>query len=204
VLCSTCCTASVQPGHAHAGRAPPVQPLQDRGKHMQCACLHACAGVLWRWQRGRFQTLCMCMCAVAPDSQAQARRWRRTVRVTVSCCMVCVSPCPQRPMLGLHPAVVVRAPCACPIPTCLICTRSWAQALATPEGCWHVSKCDPAAALSDGTPNYLGAAALKLAYDAWDSRGGMQVRCKLLACLGCSISRAPDGSSLAYCTCVRT
>jgi hypothetical protein len=49
------------------------------------------------------------------------------------------------------------------------------QALATPEGCWHVSKCDPAAALSDGTPNYLGAAALKLAYDSWDSRGGMQV-----------------------------
>lgn len=50
-----------------------------------------------------------------------------------------------------------------------------AQALATPEGCWHVGKCDPAAALSDGTPNYLGAAALKLAYDSWDSRGGMQV-----------------------------
>lgn len=48
------------------------------------------------------------------------------------------------------------------------------QALATPEGCWHVAKCDPAAALSDGTPNYLGAAALKLAYESWDSRGGMQ------------------------------
>uniref|UniRef100_A0A383WFG8 Thioredoxin domain-containing protein n=1 Tax=Tetradesmus obliquus TaxID=3088 RepID=A0A383WFG8_TETOB len=47
-------------------------------------------------------------------------------------------------------------------------------ALATPEGCWHVAKCDPGAALSDGTPNYLGAAALSLAYDSWDSRGGMQ------------------------------
>lgn len=38
-----------------------------------------------------------------------------------------------------------------------------------------MNKCDPAAALSDGTPNYLGAAALKLAYESWDSRGGMQV-----------------------------
>jgi selenocysteine lyase/cysteine desulfurase len=49
-------------------------------------------------------------------------------------------------------------------------------ALATPEGCWHVAKCDPGAALTDGTPNYLGAAALSLAYDSWDSRGGVQVR----------------------------
>eukprot|EP00775_Hariotina_reticulata_P008766 gene8766-8945_t len=47
-------------------------------------------------------------------------------------------------------------------------------ALATPEGCWHVAKCDPAAALTDGTPNFLGAAALSLAYDNWDSRGGMK------------------------------
>ncbi|KAF6258682.1 pyridoxal phosphate-dependent transferase [Scenedesmus sp. NREL 46B-D3] len=47
-------------------------------------------------------------------------------------------------------------------------------ALATPEGCWHVAKCGPGAALSDGTPNYLGAAALSLAYDNWDSRGGVQ------------------------------
>jgi selenocysteine lyase/cysteine desulfurase len=49
-------------------------------------------------------------------------------------------------------------------------------ALATPEGCWHVAKCDPGAALTDGTPNFLGAAALSLAYDSWDSRGGAQVR----------------------------
>lgn len=37
-----------------------------------------------------------------------------------------------------------------------------------------MGKCDPAAALSDGTPNYLGAAALRLAYQQWDARGGMQ------------------------------
>jgi hypothetical protein len=64
------------------------------------------------------------------------------------------------------------------------------QALATPEGCWHVNKCDPAAALSDGTPNYLGAAALKLAYDSWDSRGGMQVG---------NTSKAPRASWLGLC-----
>lgn len=48
-------------------------------------------------------------------------------------------------------------------------------ALATPEGCWHIAKCDPGAALTDGTPNFLGAAALTLAYDNWDSRGGIKV-----------------------------
>jgi hypothetical protein len=48
-------------------------------------------------------------------------------------------------------------------------------ALARPEGCWHVAQCDPGAALTDGTTNFLGAAALKLAYSNWDSRGGMQV-----------------------------
>jgi hypothetical protein len=56
-------------------------------------------------------------------------------------------------------------------------------ALATPEGCWHVAKCDPGAALADGTPNYLGAAALSLAYDSWDSRGGAQVRLQYAALL---------------------
>lgn len=49
------------------------------------------------------------------------------------------------------------------------------QALATPEGCWHVSKCDPGSALADGTQDYLGAAALSLAYQIFDAHGGMQV-----------------------------
>lgn len=47
--------------------------------------------------------------------------------------------------------------------------------LSTPEDCWHVLKCDPGQALTDGTPNYLGAAAVQMAYENWDSRGGVQV-----------------------------
>jgi hypothetical protein len=48
--------------------------------------------------------------------------------------------------------------------------------LATPEGCWHALKCEPAQALTDGTPDFLGAAALVHAYDIWDkSLGGMEV-----------------------------
>lgn len=61
----------------------------------------------------------------------------------------------------------------------LCCTQVYfgggSVALATPEGCWHAAQCDPGAALTDGTTNFLGAAALKLAYSNWDSRGGMQV-----------------------------
>ena len=48
--------------------------------------------------------------------------------------------------------------------------------LATPEGCWHALKCEPAQALTDGTPDFLGAAALVHAYDFWDKTlGGMEV-----------------------------
>lgn len=49
--------------------------------------------------------------------------------------------------------------------------------LATPEGCWHALKCNPADALTDGTPDFLGAAALNEAFNWWDNTlGGMQVR----------------------------
>lgn len=101
--------------------------------------------------------------------------------MALSCAYVCCTIDTQSP-LTLHLGPACSSCCAALLPGCW-CWCGLAQvyfgggsvALATPEGCWHVAKCDPAAALTDGTPNYLGAAALKLAYNSWDSRGGVQV-----------------------------